>query len=80
MFETTKLYGYLKWEDKITDVEGQQYIIHSAERTKRNCYDKNLKNRMKYVNGQGTVKKNMDDLLLRIRLNFGCGSEDNRNG
>lgn len=80
MTEATKLFDCLKWEDKTTDVEGQKYIIYSAGRTKRNCYDKNLKNGMKYVNGQGTVKQNMDDLLLRIMLNFGCGSEDNRNG
>lgn len=80
MTEETKLFDCLKSEDKTTDVEGQKYIIYSVGRTKRNCYLKNLKNGMKYVNGQGTVKQNMDDLLLRIMLNFGCGSEDNRNG
>lgn len=42
MMETSKLFDYLKWEDKITDVEGQNYIIHSAVRTKRNCYEKKI--------------------------------------
>jgi len=40
MMETTKLFDYFKWEDKITDIEGQKYIIHSAVRTKRNCYER----------------------------------------
>lgn len=40
MMETTKLFDYLKWEDKITDIEGQKYIIHNAVRTKRNCYER----------------------------------------
>lgn len=66
-------FAYLKWEDIMIDFEGQKYIIHSSVRTKRNCYEKNWTYGMKDINGQGIVKPNMDDLLLRIRLNFGGG-------